>query len=55
LQHGMETGAALATLRAMAGTELDDGTVDGPDGPEYANRARIVLMEYEIGNPVMLP
>jgi hypothetical protein len=55
LQHDMDTGAALATLRAMAGTELDDGTVDGPDGPEYANRARIVLMEYEIGNPVMLP
>ena len=55
LQHGIDKSAALATLQAMVGHELPDGTSDGPDGPDYAGRAYFALTEYEIGNPIELP
>ncbi len=55
LQYDIDKAAALATLRTMAGREQDDRTSDGPDGPDYANRAYLVLTEYGIGNPVELP
>ncbi len=39
LQYDIDTPAALATLRAMVGRVLEDGTADGPAGPDYASMA----------------
>jgi hypothetical protein len=55
LQHDIDKPAALATLRAMVGRVLEDGTADGPDGVYYANRAHFLLIDHEIGNPIELP
>jgi hypothetical protein len=55
LQHDIDKPAALAALRAMVGRVLDDGTAEGPDGVDYANRAHFLLIDHEIGNAIELP